>query len=546
MAFECQKDTQDNLGDTSTNHLDSSQVGKAVPEQLGLTGNRKLEPLGSENLQGAFGKLGIHSADPFFKSPRSFVDLPPALVSEILNFLDPKELGTISCVNTSLYKLASEHHVWKEFYSERWGHPVNSIGLAQDDKSWKELFVERDFRSKTFMGRYSIDTLYGHTEAVRTVFVLVSKKLVFTSGYDQVVRMWDMEEGRSIASSRPLGCTIRAVAADSRLLVAGGTDGFIHGWHAHDENPNLFDISSPPHDQNTEFRLWEHVGPITCLALDFNRIYSGSWDMTVRLWDRASLKCLKVLMHNDWVWSLVPHETTIGSTAGSSVHIWETNTGNQLVVINGAHGGNVYSLARSHTGKLLFSGGEDGSIHMFEITGNSECKNARKIATWIPHTGPVHSLAFEFPWLVSASSDGRISLIDVRGLLKTKKRFSTENADSRGDYLCQKNVEPPQRMLHGFGCNLFSVGIGFDRIVCGGEEGVVRIWNFSQALDIEQRVRALRGKRIENRMRRRRIQQETNVKGNLDGQCSFAAKKNLINGNKNEWHSKRRVSGKGR
>ncbi|GER31713.1 F-box/WD-40 repeat-containing protein [Striga asiatica] len=307
MAFECQKDTEDNLRNTSTNHLDSSQAGKAVSDQLNLTSNRKLEPLESENLQGAFSKLGIHSTDLFLKSSRSFTDLPPALVSEILNFLDPKELGTISCVNTSLYKLASEHHVWKEFYRERWGHPVNSIGLGQDDKSWKELFVERDFRSKT--------------------------------------------------------------------------------------------------------------------------IYSGSWDMTVRLWDRASLKCLKVLMHNDWVWSLVPHETTIGSTAGSSVHIWETNTGNQLAVINGAHGGNVYSLARSHTGKLLFSGGEDGSIHMFEITGNFEC--ARKIATWIPHTGPVHSLAFEFPWLVSASSDGRISLIDVRGLLKTKKRFSTENADSK-------------------------------------------------------------------------------------------------------------------
>ena len=36
-----------------------------------------------------------------------------------------------------------------------------------DERSWKELFVQREFHSKTFMGRFSIDTLYGHTEAIR-------------------------------------------------------------------------------------------------------------------------------------------------------------------------------------------------------------------------------------------------------------------------------------------------------------------------------------------------------------------------------------------
>ncbi|KAL6518698.1 hypothetical protein OROHE_017748 [Orobanche hederae] len=533
MAFECHQATKIESKDTSTNYFVSSRKEKVDSNhQFILTRNKKLEPLKTENRESVNVKPGIRFIEPSPDYTRSFTDLPPALISEILNLLDPKELGIVSCVNTSLYRLGSEHHVWKEFYNERWGHPLSSLNIGPvNEKSWKELYVEREFRSKTFMGRYSIDTLYGHTEAIRTIFVLVSKKLVFTSGYDQVIRMWDMEEGLLIASSRPLGCTVRAVAADSRLLVAGGTDGFVHGWYAEDKNPLLFDLGSPQ-NQNTEFRLWEHAGPITCLALDFSRIYSGSWDMTVRVWDRVSLKCLKVLMHNDWVWSLVPHDTTIGSAAGSSVHIWETQSGNQLAVVNSVHVGNAYSLARSHTGKLLFTGGEDGSIHMFEITRNFKC-NMRKIATWIPHSAAVYSLAFEFPWLVSASSDGKISLIDIRELLKARKQnFSTEN---KGNYLCQKSVGPPQRMLHGFGCNLFSVGIGSDRIFCGGEEGVVRIWNFSQALDIEQRVRALRGKRIENRMRRRKVQLGTGAgKGGLDERCSVSAS------DKNAWDGKRR------
>ncbi|XP_010535765.1 PREDICTED: F-box/WD-40 repeat-containing protein At5g21040 [Tarenaya hassleriana] len=473
---------------------------------------------------------------------RSIIDLPSALLSEILDCLDPKELGIVSCVSTILHRLASEHQAWKEFYRERWGIPVvpgpRTPGFT-DEKSWKELFVEREFRSKTFLGRYNSDALYGHTEAVRTVFLLASAKLIFTSGYDSIVRMWDMEEGLSIASSKPLGCTIRAVAADTKLLVAGGTDGFIHCWRAVEGVPHLFDLKGFQ-KENTEFRLWEHEGPITSLALDMTKIFSGSWDMSVRIWDRSSMKCINILRHSDWVWGLAPHETTVASTSGSDVYIWDTNNGTPLVIIRGAHEGNTYSLARSHTGDYLFTGGEDGGIKMFEITRQGNETNVVLVSKWMPHTGPVYSLAFEFPWLVSASGDGKLALIDVRKLLRTSRRSLTKRV-SRVSYNDQNNVEPPQRMLHGFGSNLFSVDVGADRIVCGGEEGVVRIWNFTEALEVERRARALKGMRLESRMRRRRLQMEMNAKGGRsDHQCSVAAHKSSINGDRNRaWHSRR-------
>lgn len=547
MAFECQEATKIGLKKNLADFSNSFENPEVRSTRNTSSKNLDIVTFEREKAKSPLkcnAKGGISSPKGLLLDyGRTINDLPAALVSEILNCLDPKELGIVSCVSTSLYRLASDHQVWKEFYCERWGQPHGAVPLGPeytDEKSWKELFVEKEFRSKTFLGRYSIDALYGHTEAVRTVFVLASKKLVFTSGYDQIVRMWDMEEGLSIASSRPIGCTIRAVAADTRLLVAGGTDGFIHGWRAVEGNPHLFELRAQ--NQNMEFRIWEHEGPITCLALDFNRIYSGSWDMTVRVWDRSSLKCLKVLIHSDWIWSLAPHDCTVACSSGSDVYVWDTDTGKRLTLINNAHVGNTYSLTRSHTGKLLFTGGEDGAIHMFEITRNVNC-NIRKIAKWIPHNGPVYSLAFEFPWLVSASSDGKLSLIDVRKLLKTSREFSNEKS-SVVIHLDEKTVEPPQRMLHGFGPNLFSVAVGPDRIVCGGEEGVVRIWNFSQALEIEQRVRTLRGLRLENRMRRRKLQTEISTRTGRNDQCSVAAKKNQIGGDRTSWHIRRRVSGK--
>ncbi|KAL2945596.1 hypothetical protein RDABS01_006354 [Bienertia sinuspersici] len=471
---------------------------------------------------------------------RPITDLPPALVSEILNCLDPKELGIVSCVSSTLYKIASDHSVWKDFYCERWGLPVTkSLNLdLSNEKSWKELFVEREYRSKTFLGQYRPDFLTGHTEAVRTVFLLVCAKLVFTSGYDSVVRIWDMEEGLSITSSRPLGCTIRAVAADTKLLVAGGTNGFIQCWKAVEGVSHFFDLKGSL-CKNSEFRLWEHDGPVTSLVLDLTRIYSGSWDMTVRVWDRALLKCVMVLRHSDWVWSIAPHGTTIASSSGSDVYIWDTTDGTLSEIIPHAHAGNIYALARSHTGDFIFTGGEDGSIHMFEIS-NCDEDGFLKVASWVPHSGAVNSLAFEFPWLVSASSDGRLALIDVRKLLKSTRRSLMKYQKKK-----EATIEPPQRMLHCSGCSLFSVDIGADRIICGGEEHVVKLWDFSHALERLMRSRAQKAIRLENRMRQRKLQAEMNAKNGKADKCSMAAKKNPINGDRNSsWHNKRTVNGK--
>ncbi|KAK1410723.1 hypothetical protein QVD17_37262 [Tagetes erecta] len=533
MAFECKVNTD-----------------IVVTKKSEVNSNGKSLVIDSEALVGgssiSFSKLCIGLSD----RRTTIADLPPVLISEILNCLDPKELGVVSCVSPSLYRIASDHHGWKEFYCERWGLPtpvpvsLNAAAECSDEKSWKDLFVERESRNKTFMGRYTIDTLYGHTQPVRTLFVLLSRKLVFTSGYDSIIRMWDLEDGCSIALSRPLGCTIRAVAADSKVLVAGGSDGFIHGWRAEEGHPHLFDIKGPQ-NQNTEFRLWEHQGPITCVGLDSCRIYSGSWDMTIRVWDRVSFMCLNVLMHNDWVWTLAPHDVTLVSSSGSDVYIWETNTFSLIDIIKDAHVGNAYSLARSHTGNFIFTGGEDGAIHMFEITSHG-CVSVRKLATWAPHSGPVYSLSFEFPWLVSASSDGKLSLIDVRKLLKNIRRSSSMKKcdSSNGNNLDCKNMEPPQRMLQGSCGSLFCVGTGADRIICGGEEGTVKIWNFSQAFEMAKRASALRALRLENRMRRRKLQNEMDSKGQKVEQCLVSGKSQMSGERNGVWYNKRGLARK--
>lgn len=491
----------------------------------------------------------------------SFLELPPVLISEILNHLNARELGIVSCVCVLFQRIASDSNGWKEFYCERWGLPApqkpSETCALSPEKSWRELYLEREARSKAFLGRFKIDVFHGHTEPIRSVCLLAFANLIFTAGYDTVIRMWNMEEGFLIDQSRPLRSTIRAIAADTEMLVVGGTEAFVRGWRAIPELPHLFNISGIT-GQSTEFCLRGHIGPITCLGLDSTRIYSGSWDMSIRVWDRASLRRLKILRHGDWVWSLVVRGPHLMSSAGSDIYTWDIETGQQLRVRLNVHVGNAYSLECSRSGHLLFTGGEDGAIHMFEDrsprrhishSGGDVIVNDKPVASWVPHSCPVYSLAFEDPWLVSASGDGKLAMMDVRKLLKLSSNVKSKKVVNRHQWknptiVTMQNVEPPQRLLHGFYQNLYSVDIGAERIVCGGEEGVLRMWDFTQALEIERRVQASRNIRLENRSRRKKTNAENDNKAKQVDPYSIVAKSCERHGGGNRIWQRRDESGK--
>ena len=56
-----------------------------------------------------------------------------------------------------------------------------------------------------------------------------------------------------------------------------------------------------------------HSGPVTVLELSDSALYSGSWDFTVRIWERGpELRCAAVLSFRDWVWDLAARWVVIG------------------------------------------------------------------------------------------------------------------------------------------------------------------------------------------------------------------------------------------
>lgn len=92
-----------------------------------------------------------------------------------------------------------------------------------------------------------------------------------------------------VASSLLHGGIVRCVAMDSELLVSGASDATVRYWRAwpgkiHDDHPFVL-TAEQPHKLAGK---GAHSGPVSSLELTDRCLYTGSWDMTVRCWDRRS------------------------------------------------------------------------------------------------------------------------------------------------------------------------------------------------------------------------------------------------------------------
>lgn len=490
--------------------------------------------------------------------PKSaFLELPPALIAEIFKHLDARELSVVSCVCSLFHGLSSDSHGWKDFYYERWGNPTTStskdVAPTLTEKTWRDLYVAREARSKAFLGRFQTDMMNGHSKAVRCVRLLSSANLIFTAGYDSIIRIWDLEDCLPVTWSRPLGYTLRAIAVDMKMLVVGGTDANIRVWKAFPGLSHIFDVGGVGVGA-TEMVLSGHEGPITSLSMDEARICSGSWDMTVKIWDRITMACIKTLMHGDWVWAVSLRSQRLVTSAGSDVYSWDVESGSCLRFRAGAHYGQAYAVECSRSGRFLFSGGEDGTIRMYEDKalrkkGSGGCEDQLEgsssdpIAYWQPHSGAVYALAFEDPWLVSASGDGSLAMMDIRKITKKSRDHEKLRVGcGKGKSRCapwavvSTNAEPPQRMLFGSNQCFYSVDIGADRIVSAGEDQVVKVWDFSHALEIERRVQASRTVRHEQRLKRKQGTHQHKIK-QLNDVCGNVAKRDAAIEGPATWQS---------
>ncbi len=260
-------------------------------------------------------------------------------------------------------------------------------------------------------------TLRGHGGVVFGVALSADGTLLASGGMGGVVKLWEAESGRTLATLQEHSGAVLGVAlsADGTLLASGGFDGAVKLWEAPRSRPGESVCSLWANQGRPLATLLGHSGPVRCVALsaDGGLLASGGADGTTKLWAIPSGRLLATLL---------------GHTGG--VYEVALSGDGALLASVGADGTlKLWATPRSRLGESSVAV-VAAPLPAASVRGGSGGEQGRLLATLLGHTGPVRAVALSEDGRLVASGgyDGTVRLWDTSSgaclrVLRPERRY---------------------------------------------------------------------------------------------------------------------------
>jgi WD40 repeat protein len=245
-----------------------------------------------------------------------------------------------------------------------------------------------------------------------------------------------------------------------------------------------------------------HMAAVLSVAFtpDGERLVSGSWDRTIRIWQLRSPSTAPIVLSSlpGGVWSISVSPDGRRLAAGyddGTVHLFNLIRPQVAPLVLSGHLAGVQAVAFSPDGKKLASASLDGGVRIWD----AEDERAQPLILSDPNTHPVWSIAFSQDGLVLASGtdDGQIHIWEmqrpsaavitltghhdaVRSLAFSPdgQRLASGSADETIRVWDWTNPRSEPEVLTGHQGKVLSVGFSPDgsRLASASEDTTIRIW----------------------------------------------------------------------
>lgn len=200
--------------------------------------------------------------------------------------------------------------------------------IMRQKRPWKAVYserytVERHWRK----GFYSLKKFAGHSDGVLCC-KYDNNKLLMTGSYDTSIKIWNTDTGNLIRTLNGHTMGVKALAFDDQKCISGGLDATIKVWNWRTGEC----ISSYP----------GHREGVLCVDFFDKLIVSGSADKSIKVWHVDTRTCYTLRGHTDWVTSVKIHiksKTLFSASDDSTVKLWDLETNKCIQTFGGVENG---------------------------------------------------------------------------------------------------------------------------------------------------------------------------------------------------------------
>lgn len=233
---------------------------------------------------------------------------------------------------------------------------------------------------------------------------------------------------------------------------------------------------------------------VYCLQYDEKKIVCGLRDNSIKIWDRQSLECLKVLTgHTGSVLCLqFDDKIIISSSSDATVRIWDVHTGELLNTL--IHHCEAVLHFKFLDG-IMVTCSKDRTIAVWDMHSPTDISSRRVL---VGHRAAVNVVDFDQQYIVSASGDRTIKVWNTasceflrtlsghkRGIacLQYRDKLVVSGSSDNTIRLWDIDCGACLRTLEGHDELVRCIRFDDKRIVSGAYDGKIKVWDLKAALD---------------------------------------------------------------
>ncbi|KAL6053480.1 Mitochondrial division protein 1 [Balamuthia mandrillaris] len=193
---------------------------------------------------------------------------------------------------------------------------------------------------------------------------------------------------------------------DEEKIVSGSFDSSIKVWDIRNLDTEE-EVSAVMTLKKKETNA-AHTDRVLCLMFEDNTLVTGGRDETIKIWDLETGTCVNTLSgHSDNVWYLqFDHEKIISGSADKTIRHWDIRTGKCYKTLIG-HDRGLSCLHFENEENLLMSGSADQTIRLWDLR-TDQCRQILE-----GHEEAVYCLYYYNRKLISGGEDKTARIWDI-------------------------------------------------------------------------------------------------------------------------------------